>query len=808
MNRRLPDAPLAVAALFTVVFYFWTAAGGYPFSVGQHQGEDSLYNRLAEAFRHGQLHLLVAPRPEVFEMTNPYEPGKNAGLRLHDASLYHGRHYVYFGIGPVLLLYLPWQLLGLGDLPDPLAAAILASLGVVFWSLALRHLVRAHLPGTPPWMEAGAFLILGLTDVVPFILRGPLVYEVAIAGGQLFLGAGTWLLLTARGRPLALALGGAGLGLAVACRPNHVLVVPILLLLAWPDLRRAERRRRAAAFLLAPLVVVGLLLGAYNRARFGSWTEFGTGYQLSGVRPISGLDPRGLLPILYLQFLAPPALRLDFPFVLPDADYPGRLPEGFFISTHTTGLLFHAPFVLILLLAPRLLRAASVAEVERLRWSLWILVSAGVVSPLLTGFVFSSAAMRFQADFAALLLLPALLLWLLAGRSTTGPARWLWGAAGALALGWSLVAGLCLSITGGSDWLRTENPPAFEGLGRRFEPLRLLLGRLFVLDGRGVARMRVAFPERLAYEREPLLSSGSPDRFDVIWVRQPGPGLFAFELDPGEGEPQASRPLRLEPGRFYDLEVDLDHVGRSVRVAVDGRETVTFAARIGPVHANRLWPARGPRGHGAMGLSGFSGILIPEDMVRAGPPGLEALPPVAGTPAIHTDAADPPPAGAKPGQLWVPAPKDGAYLFTGSTWRWVPQRFLDRVRFDRTVAFAQVTGAAPEPLVAWSDGEVADAVFVRHLDGGRVAFGLAHWRGRWDLDPLGAPVDVASSEHALRVVVDRAEGHVSVSLDGRIAFESRGAVAPLWRSGLFVGQSPPGTPLGRGLLSARLRPSP
>src|SRR5262249_60233808 len=93
-----------------------------------------------------------------------------------------------------------------------------------------------------------------------------------------------------------------------------------------------------------------------------------------------------------------------------------------------------------------------------------------------------------------------------------------------------------------------------------------------------------------------------------------------------------------------DRAVALHVAGRAVGGRRDGREAFSFAARIGRVHPNRIAYGRGPRGHGAEPQGRFSGTIVPEAMLLAGPPGLESLPPLARLPAIYTEAAQEPPA--------------------------------------------------------------------------------------------------------------------------------------------------------------------
>jgi hypothetical protein len=380
-------------------------------------------------------------------------------------------------------------------------------------------------------------------------------------------------------------------------------------------------------------------------------------------------------------------------------------------------------------------------------------------------------------------------------------------AAAALLLAWSVLAGLALSIQGGSDGLRLFNPPAFAALERRFEPLRILMGRLLVRDSRGTFRARIAFPERAADPEEPVLSSGSKDSHDVLSSRQAGPGLFTLELRPAVGPPQSTRPLPFEPGRFYDLAFELDHVRRVLVGRVDGREAFRLDARVGPAAPNRIEFGRGPRGRGAVYLGRFSGTIVPEPMIWAGRPGLESLPPLSPLPAVHTDSPQEKPTDPAPGLLWIPGGKEGAYVHTGTEWRWIPRAYVDRVRVRRTVDFARLPAGAIEPLVSSGDKEAAEAVYVRHMGGERAGLGLARWRGAWELGPAGEAFAARpGSPKSLDLVLDRVAGDVVVRLDDREVLRTKVEIAPIDRALVAVGRSPEGIPLGRGTFAGRLSP--
>ncbi len=806
VKRPLPAIPVVAACLLILAFYLWTASNGLPFGVGRPQ--EGYYNLLTRALLRGHLHLPVEPRSELFELADPYDPGKNAPYRLHDASLYRGKYYLYFGVAPALTLFAPWRLLGLGDLPENLAAAIFASGGFLFAVGLLRYLTRMFLPLTPPWMQTAAVLVLGGANVCPFILRGSEVYQVAITAGSFFLIGGAYLMMTSASAPrpwLRIAGGSLLLGLAVGSRPNHLLISPLVLLLAWPAVRTARDRPLAKAVLaLLPFGVCLLVLAAYNHARFGSFTEFGLRYQLVGTLPLPWFDPRGLVPGLYFYFVAPLALRLGFPCVFLDSFYPGSLPPGYFGPDPNAGVLVHSPFLLILFAAPWLLRGSFSLFRERIA----VLLGIGAGHPLLTSVVLPGASMRHQVDFVSFLIVPALLLWFLADQRSSGRVRLALRAVAALTMAWACLVNAALSLTGWEDTLRLENPELFRSLERRFEPLRVGLARLLVRDGRHVVRMRVAFPERSAGGREPFLSSGSVAAHDLIWARALSPGQWSFILQPARGPEQEAPPFRLEAGRFYACEVELDRIRGQVLVRLDGIRVASLPGRLEPVRENTTWVGRGPKGRGALNLGRFSGVILTQGMLWAAPPGLETLPPIAASPAIHTRGADEPPPAPLPGRLWVPASRDGAYLYAGPGWRWIPLYFLDRVRVDRKVTLSALPPGTVEPILVSGDEAAANGLFARHLGGGRVTFGLAMWRGTWQMGPAGPAVDALPGRpQALSVILDRPAGFALVLLGGREVLHGKVELAPIPRAGLSVLESPPGMILGRPSFSGQVLPA-
>jgi hypothetical protein len=467
---------VATAAIALVIgaLYFWTAftspeSGNY-------------YGLLTDGFVKGQTSLPVEPVPELLALADPYDPVQNAPWRLHDASLYQGKYYLYFGPTPVLLVYLPLRAVGI-HASEALAAAVLGFAGFLFALALMRFLIDRYRPRTSLAAEVVAGLLLGIANVVPFILRRPAVYEVAIAGGYCCLLAGLHLTLTGvlREKPSLgrLAGGSLALGLAVGARPNLVVALPVWIWAWWrvwggrdPGRRPAVRLAAAA---LGPLAACLGVLALYNLVRFGSPTEFGSTYQLAGVnmKLYDRFSLDRIAPGAFSYFLAPPRLDVVFPFVHLDPRLTGILPDWYAAGVEpVAGLLAIAPVLLAAFAAPAILvrvRARGGRERESMVLATLLLGTALLVTlvPVLS---FDAATQRYEVDFATLLLFASLLvlLWLFDHVRRPVAARVALHAVVWPAAALSIAAGLAFSITGYYDGLRATHPGAYRSLENAF----------------------------------------------------------------------------------------------------------------------------------------------------------------------------------------------------------------------------------------------------------------------------------------------------------------------------------------------------
>lgn len=471
--RRAVALACLTAAMLS--FYIWIAHTSLPTNdVVLVRG--GYYTQLAESLVDGDLDLGVAPKPRLLELDDPYDPVANTRLRLHDASLYDGRYYLYFGITPALLAFVPAHVLGVG-LAESTAAALFAGAAFLLAALLLLYLLDRLAPGRPGWLAWLGVAALGLANVAPFLLRRPAVYEVAITAG-LCMSTLTVLLaaraaLGARHRLWLLAGSGVALGLAIGARPHLFLVGVVPLWALWRIAGGASRTTRARALIAlgAPVLGALVLLGAYNLARFGSVAEFGASYQLANIDPTEydRFDLARLGPGLFFYFLAPPAFGSAFPFVTLDPQWPwGVLPGSYGSIEIVAGALALAPLLLAAPLggAYLALRGGS-ADARSAGRVVLLLTGVAIIVALVPILAFDSATQRYEADWTTLALIAALLavcrLLVDASPARHMMTRALAGLA-ALSLVYSSMVGVALSMVGYYDGLRLGSPGTYRTL--------------------------------------------------------------------------------------------------------------------------------------------------------------------------------------------------------------------------------------------------------------------------------------------------------------------------------------------------------
>jgi len=478
------------SAVLVILIYTWFITAGtltHWFPYYSHY-----YDLLAQAFQHGQLHLLQSPPTELTSLKNPYdyrEREAQTGLSyLWDASLYQGNYYLYWGPVPAAILTAIKPLLAV-PVEDQYLLYMFSCGLVVIVLLLLLAMRKAFFPNAPGWSIAPFLLGFGLAVPVLWLVNRPAIYETAIAGGQFFLIGGLAAafqgLLKGKSTPIWLFLAGLCWTFSIGTRFNLVIAVVIFVVLVIWRLFQQMGRKINHSFISAvlalgiPLLLGGAILGSYNFARFGNILETGHRYQLTGPALPENYawvtSPRYILPNLYSYLLRPLTFESGFPFVfapfVKESMWPFfiHLPEHYYYSEPVAGLFPAIPVLLTAILPPIFLicnalknRKESAVENRFQAW--WVLLlTSGSLMLLGTLLLFISPSMRYLADVVPILtLLAALGFWQARVRLKNCPL--LCGSITVLLLAAVLVTvifGVLVGFSTGDKRLETNNPALY-----------------------------------------------------------------------------------------------------------------------------------------------------------------------------------------------------------------------------------------------------------------------------------------------------------------------------------------------------------
>ena len=299
MHQITMEHSSSAKRLLTILVALWTVAvcvlpmDQFPLWNGEIPGHRNQYELMAEAILDGRIDFAYGDEHTLADLENPYDPNerKEAGVYYHwDHAYYNGKYYMYFGIVPVFLVFLPYRVLIGSSLTTFHATQIFAA-ATILGIFALFHLLSKLFFKKLPYSVYLALSVAFSVMSVWYSAAEPALYCTAITAA---LALETWSLYFfvkavwgegSENRKIFLAGIGALLGaLVFGCRPPialaNILVIPML----YAFIRQHKFTLKllgklALAALPYALVAVGLML--YNYARFEDPFQFGQAYQLT-----------------------------------------------------------------------------------------------------------------------------------------------------------------------------------------------------------------------------------------------------------------------------------------------------------------------------------------------------------------------------------------------------------------------------------------------------------------------------------------------------------------------------------------------
>ena len=387
---------------------------------------NQMTQELVEAFENGSTSLLEKPSQALNDFPTPYSEDARSvsGVEYQwDHVYFNDQYFSYYGIAPVVLVFLPYHLITGYYFPDSMAILLFAVIGMIGLTKLYMEFLRKLFPKTPTGLVITGLIIIQTVSGVWFSIGRPAFYETAMSAGFAALTWAVYFMFSAEiigtKRPILsrTAVSSLLFAVAVLCRPTLVLyciAAGAFMLLAVPRAGRENKKKgkkgtsgdkaRYLLCALLPMVCIGLVQMWYNYDRFGSPFEFGIQYSLTinDFTKTQFHTRLSLIPI-YNYMFNPPIFSLNYPNISTEFQFMNA--GGFFYADlpstrNTSGLFFLALPMFAYFLSFRALRQLR-GRRKKIAAAIYIgvpclLIPFGIIASVWE----SGYAVRYMVDFS------------------------------------------------------------------------------------------------------------------------------------------------------------------------------------------------------------------------------------------------------------------------------------------------------------------------------------------------------------------------------------------------------------------------
>ncbi len=229
-----------LTVVITIAACTWPM-GKIPIWNGEVPDHRNQYELMAEAILEGHIDLRYGDEKELSKLDNPYDPEEReeSGVKFHwDHAFYDGHYYMYFGVVPVFLVFLPYRIITGMPLTTYHATQIFvaaAIIGIFTLLYLLSKLFFKKLSYCVYLALSVAFSVMSVwySIAVPALYCTAITSAIALEIWSLYFYIRTVWGETSENRQIIFAFIGAALGaLAFGCRPPialaNILVLPML----------------------------------------------------------------------------------------------------------------------------------------------------------------------------------------------------------------------------------------------------------------------------------------------------------------------------------------------------------------------------------------------------------------------------------------------------------------------------------------------------------------------------------------------------------------------------------------------------
>ncbi len=375
------------------------------------EGGNQITKELVDAFASGKITLDREVEKELLELENPYDwsERKESGVSsAWDHVMYEGKYYSYYGIAPVVLLFLPFHLLTGAYFSSAWAVFIFGAVGLVFLVLFFKKLCERFFSDITLGVYVSALLTLVVSSGVWFCFMTPNFYEIAQNSGFMFVTLGAYFLVSSgifsdKISKIKLCFSSVFFSLAVLCRPTTaVWCVAAVAFFAVHFIRIVKEKQPKIGYLCASLIPFAVIGGAqmiYNYARFDSFLDFGIQYSLTiNDFTKSEFSPQMAFIGFYNFLFAFPVIKPEFPFIFSNFSDLGVNGYYFIANRYAIGEFIRVPAMLSYVLLPKAVKLTD--KKHRVPFALlWLLCCVVLPFAVIYSIWESGYGVRYCVDF-------------------------------------------------------------------------------------------------------------------------------------------------------------------------------------------------------------------------------------------------------------------------------------------------------------------------------------------------------------------------------------------------------------------------
>ena len=405
---------------------------------------NQISQEIVDAFEAGRVDLDIPINNKLTALENPYDWSQRTdevGAYPWDHLLFEGKYYSYYGIGPVLTLFLPYHMITGYYFPSSWAVWLYGIFGIVFLTLMYLSFADKFFAKINASMVIIGLAVIQMSTGIFFNYFYANFYEIAQASGFFWTVAGSYFMISSNvigdGKisRVRLALSSCCLSMAVLCRPTLAVYCVAALLFIYAgykklrgekgtvsketakEKKKEEKKEKSTGYLsyflcaLLPFALIGSIQVWYNWVRFGNPLDFGIQYSLTINDFInSQYHTHFALLGIYSYLLCYPEFSEHFPFMLAGSAKTFNANGYYFIATGAAlGLLWRA---LPLTAYAQTCRAYRVSDSRNKKLYSILLAAVCIVCPFIIIFSIweSGYGTRYCCDFAWQMILGSLVI--------------------------------------------------------------------------------------------------------------------------------------------------------------------------------------------------------------------------------------------------------------------------------------------------------------------------------------------------------------------------------------------------------------